>query len=143
MKEYDHCSTNREFIYNNMLRIAKNLIECVFCRLKVKWSMLTRKMDIKLENVSAVIYACFVFYNFCEKHDLYVDRNQVKIQIGTMRQKEKDQCPVNFWFHLTQQFQPSISITQKPLYCTFTLHSVEKRVFFANSSACESELMRH
>ena len=53
-------------------------------------------MDIKLENVSAVIYACFVFYNFCEKHDLYVDKNQVKMQIGTMRQKEKDQCPVNF-----------------------------------------------
>lgn len=96
MKEYDHCSTNREFIYNNMLRIAKNLIECVFCRLKVRWPLLTRKMDIKLENVSAVIYACFVFYNFCEKHDLYVDKNQVKIQIGTMRQKEKDQCPVNF-----------------------------------------------
>lgn len=96
MKEYDHCSTNREFIYNNMLRIAKNLIECVFCRLKVRWPLLTRKMDIKLENVSAVIYACFVFYNFFEKHDLYVDKNQVKIQIGTMRQKEKDQCPVNF-----------------------------------------------
>ena len=96
MKEYDHCSTNREFIYNNMLRIAKNLIECVFCRLKVRWPLLTRKMDIKLENVSAVIYACFVFYNFCEKHDLYVDKNQVKMQIGTMRQKEKDQCPVNF-----------------------------------------------
>lgn len=96
MKEYDHCSTNREFIYNNMLRIAKNLIECVFCRLKVRWPLLTRKTDIKLENVSAVIYACFVFYNFCEKHDLYVDKNQVKIQIGTMRQKEKDQCPVNF-----------------------------------------------
>ena len=96
MKEYDHCSTNREFICNNMLRIAKNPIECVFCRLKVRWPLLTRKMDIKLENVSAVIYACFVFYNFCEKHDLYVDKNQVKIQIGTMRQKEKDQCPVNF-----------------------------------------------
>ena len=60
MKEYDQCSTNTEVIYNNILRRARNPTECAFCRLKY----------IKLENVPAVIYACFVLHNFCEQHDI-------------------------------------------------------------------------
>ena len=34
MKEYPHARTNEEVIFNNMLRSARNPIECAFGRLK-------------------------------------------------------------------------------------------------------------
>ena len=52
-----------------MLREARNPIECAFGRLKARWSILTRKMDLKLENIPIVVMACFVLHNFCEWHN--------------------------------------------------------------------------
>ena len=46
MKEFDTCSENEEVIFNNLLRSARNQIECAFGRLKARWSI---KMDLKLE----------------------------------------------------------------------------------------------
>lgn len=37
MKEYPHARTNEEVIFNNMLRSARNPIECAFGRLKARW----------------------------------------------------------------------------------------------------------
>ena len=54
MKEYQTCKTNEEVIFNNLLRAARNPIECAFGRLKARWS------DLKLENVPVIIYSCFV-----------------------------------------------------------------------------------
>ena len=34
MKEFEHCSNNEQVIFNNMLRSARNPIECAFGRLK-------------------------------------------------------------------------------------------------------------
>lgn len=47
-------------------------------------------MDMKLENLAIVVYICFVIHNICEKHNIYVDKTQVKIQMDVMRQNEKD-----------------------------------------------------
>ena len=47
-------------------------------------------MDMKLENLPIVVYICFVIHNICEKHNIYVDKTQVKIQMDVMRQNEKD-----------------------------------------------------
>ena len=46
MKEYESCSNNQQVIFNNMLRSARNPIERAFGRLKARWSILTRKMDM-------------------------------------------------------------------------------------------------
>ena len=81
LKEYLHCHQNKEVIFNNMLRSARNQIECAFGRLKARWSILTRKIDLKLENVPVVIYACFVLHNFCELEKVSVDEEQVKKHI--------------------------------------------------------------
>ena len=67
MKEYDSCATNAQVVFNNLLRSARNPIECAFGRLKARWSVLTKSMDLKLELVPHVIYACFVLHNFCEQ----------------------------------------------------------------------------
>ena len=88
MKEYMHCTSNEEVIFNNMPRSARNPIECTFGRLKARWSILTRTMDLKLENIPTVIYACFVLHNFCEKEKFYVDSEQVPIQIELSKSTE-------------------------------------------------------
>ena len=66
MKELDTCSNNGEVVFNNLLHSARNPVECALGRLKARWSILTRKMDLKLDNIPTVIFACFVLHNFCE-----------------------------------------------------------------------------
>ena len=66
IKEYESCSNDTEVIFNSMLRSARNQVECAFGRPKAGWVILTRKIDLKLENVPNLIYACFVLHNFCK-----------------------------------------------------------------------------
>ena len=51
MKELHHCSTNEEVIFNQMLRAARNQIECAFGRPKARWSILLRPMDIPVQKL--------------------------------------------------------------------------------------------
>ena len=37
MKEYQSCSSNSEVIFNNLLRRARNQVECSSGRLKIRW----------------------------------------------------------------------------------------------------------
>ena len=55
MKEYQSCSSNSEVIFDNLLRSARNQVECSFGRFKARW------LDLKLEPVPVVVYCCFVF----------------------------------------------------------------------------------
>jgi hypothetical protein len=87
MKEYKTCTSNEEVIFNNMLRAARNPIECAFGRLKARWAILTRKMDFKLETIPKVVYACFVWHNYCEKNNVNVDQTVVNSQIEFIRRK--------------------------------------------------------
>ncbi len=88
MKEYESCSNNQQVIFNNMLRSARNPIECAFGRLKARWSILTRKMDLKIETIPIVVYACFVLHNFCEKNNTYIDEDLVQFQLNLIKQNE-------------------------------------------------------
>ena len=81
IKEYDSCTRNEQVVFNSLLRSARNPIECAFGRLKARWSILTRKIDLKIESVPTVIYACFVLHNFCESHNTYLDEKLVKNQL--------------------------------------------------------------
>ena len=63
MKEYQSCSSNSEVIFNNLLRSARNQVECSFVRLKARWDFLRRMVDLKLETVPIVVYCCFVLKN--------------------------------------------------------------------------------
>ena len=66
MKEFQSCTTNEQVIFNNMFRSARNQIECAFGRLKARWAILTPRLDLRLEMVPTVVYACFVLHNKCE-----------------------------------------------------------------------------
>ena len=69
MKEYKSCKTNIQAIFNTLLREARNPIECAFDRLKACWSILTRKVDLRLDNIPIIVLACFVLHNYCEIHN--------------------------------------------------------------------------
>ena len=89
-KEYDTCQSNGQVLFNNLLRAARNPIECAFGRLKARWSILTRKIDLKIERVPTVVYACFVLHNFSEQHNCYVDEELVAQQITIARDSSRE-----------------------------------------------------
>ena len=47
MKEYTHCIDNGEVIFNNGFRSSRNQIECAFGRLKERWSILRKQIDLR------------------------------------------------------------------------------------------------
>ena len=90
MKEYESCRNNEEVIFNNMLRSERNPIECAFGRLKARWSILRKHIDLKLENVPIIIYTCFILHNICELKNSYVDEMAVESQIDIIKQNEEE-----------------------------------------------------
>lgn len=66
MKEYVEDAYNEKAIFNQVLRSGRNQIECAFGRLKARWQILNRAINVKLEDVPTLVHACFVLHNFCE-----------------------------------------------------------------------------
>lgn len=91
MKEYESATTNAKVIFNNMLRSARNPVECAFGRLKARWSFLTKKVDLKLDFVPVAVYTCFVLHNFCELNKCTIDQDLVKTQMEKHIHEKKDQ----------------------------------------------------
>ena len=48
---------------------ASMVIECTFGRLKARFGILRRAMDINIRDLPYVIYACCVLHNICEEHN--------------------------------------------------------------------------
>lgn len=67
MKEYSGGGATRQEQYFGLkLCKARMVIECAFGRLKARFGMLKRAMDINSDDLPYAIYACFVLHNFCE-----------------------------------------------------------------------------
>ena len=82
IKEFTSCSNNGEVIFNDMLRSARNQVECAFDSLKARWGFLRRRIDLKIETILKVIYTCFVFHKFYESFsDYQLDEPEVQAQI--------------------------------------------------------------
>ena len=64
-----------------MLRSARNTIECAFGKLKARWGLLRKTIDIQIESVHKLIYSCFVLQNFCERNSRCgIDEEEVQAQ---------------------------------------------------------------
>ena len=59
-------STEKEQFFGYRLSSARLVVECAFGRLKARFGILRRAMDISLQNLPNTILACFVLHNFCE-----------------------------------------------------------------------------
>ena len=66
MKEYGENAIDQKAIFNQILRGGRNRTECAFGRLKARWQILKRPMNLKQEDLPTVIYSCFVLHNICE-----------------------------------------------------------------------------
>ena len=67
MKEYAGGGTNiQKQYFGYRLCSARNNIKYAFGRLKARFGSLKRAMDINLDELPFVLYACFVLHNFCE-----------------------------------------------------------------------------
>lgn len=77
MKEFASPNNNKEVIFNDMLRSARNPIECAFGRLKARWQILNKRIDLGLVSVPNLVYACFVLHNFCERHGVSLEDEAV------------------------------------------------------------------
>ena len=88
IKEFDSCSSNGKVIYNNMLRSARNQIECTFGATKSKMGNFDQTVDMKLESISTVIYACFVSHYVCEENKVMVDEELLHKQIHLIKENE-------------------------------------------------------
>ena len=82
MKEYSTVSDAKHLLFNNVIRSTRNQIECAFGRLKARWRILNRLIDVELEFGVSMIYCCFVLHNFCEKHKVELNFDTVAAQIS-------------------------------------------------------------
>ena len=73
-----------------MLRSARNPVECAFGRLKARWSILTRTMDLSLNIIPTVVYSRFTLHIFCEEHKTYIDSDQVQKQFDLTKANEAE-----------------------------------------------------
>ena len=70
MKEFQYCAENKHVLFNHMLRSARNQIESAFGRLKARWRILTKAIDLNLDTIPLIIYTCFVLHNYCQTKSL-------------------------------------------------------------------------
>lgn len=91
MKEYaGGGSTVQEQYFGLKLCSARFVIECAFGRLKARFGCLRRAMDINIDDLPHVIYACFVLHNFCEVNNESVSEERVQSSINYDRQFQPD-----------------------------------------------------
>ena len=89
MKEYPNGgATQEEQYYGYRLCSARNVIECAFGRLKARFSLLRRAMDINLLDLPTVVYACFVLHNFCEINKERISDEQVRSAVEYNQQTQ-------------------------------------------------------
>ena len=75
MKEFpggDRQGYEREMWYGYNLSSARMAIENSFGRMKARFPILKRNIDIDLPSVLHLIYACFVLHDYCEIRREYV-----------------------------------------------------------------------
>lgn len=91
MKEYANGgATRQEQYYGYKLCSGRNVIECSFGRLKARFGALKRPMDVNMDDLPSVIYACFVLHNFCEINGESVGDERVRVATYYDRQFQPD-----------------------------------------------------
>ena len=71
----------------------EQVIECSFGRLKSRFAALRRAMDINLDDLPHVIYACFVLHNYCETTNQPLEEQMVTEVMRQERTNQPDTLP--------------------------------------------------
>jgi hypothetical protein len=95
MKEYPGGGGNQqEQYFGYRLCSARNVIECSFERLKAHWARLRRCMDINIQDLPHVIYACFVLHNYCEENGESIGEECVSQAVAYDRNFQPSATPI-------------------------------------------------
>ena len=70
MKEYPNTMSNKQVMFNEMLRSTRNIIERAFGKLKGRWRILNRPLDIDIDFAPTIIMSCFILHNYCEQRNI-------------------------------------------------------------------------
>ena len=71
-------STAEEQFFGYRLSSARMVVECAFGRLKARFGILQRPMDLCMDNIPTTIHACFILHNFCEMHNETIPRDLIE-----------------------------------------------------------------
>ena len=72
-----------------MLQSTRNQIESAFGRLKARWRIFTKPIDLELVTVPLIIYTCFVLHNYCKrKSSSALDEEEVKAHMEQHKLEE-------------------------------------------------------
>ena len=93
MKEFTTCTTNVQVMFDDLLRSSRKPIECTYGRLKGKWQILNKPVDLELEHVPQIMHSCFVLYSFCEINGMRLDNDRVQRQIELDKQMQPTVAP--------------------------------------------------
>ena len=85
LNEFTSCADEKQLRFNTSLRKVRNLIEHAFGRLKARWRILNRSIDVDLDTAINLMYSCFVLHNFCEMHKEDLSNEIVKNTIVNER----------------------------------------------------------
>ena len=97
MKEYVNGGSNvHEQYFGLTLCQARMVIECAFGRLKARFGALRREMDINLNDLPSVVYACFVLHNFCEINNEAIGEQHVAAAMQYDQDFQPSTQPNNF-----------------------------------------------
>ncbi|XP_046844789.1 putative nuclease HARBI1 [Xenia sp. Carnegie-2017] len=97
MKEYSNGgSTVQEQYFGLTLCKARMVIECPFGRVKARFGALKRAMDINMDELPCVIYACFVLHNYCEINNEKIGEEKVSSAIDYDREFQPAVVTNNF-----------------------------------------------
>ena len=89
-------SNSQEQYFGYKLCSAHNVIECAFGHLKARFGALKCAMDINIDDLPYVIYACFVLHNFCELNHKSVSEANVRRTVDYDRQFQPPTLPNRF-----------------------------------------------
>ena len=79
MKEFQYSAENKHVLFSHALRSARNQIESAFGRLKARWRILTKTINLKFDTILLIIYRCFALHNYCQtKSPCALDEDEVK-----------------------------------------------------------------
>lgn len=78
MKDYELGGTEAEQYFGFKHSSARMVIECAYGRFKARWGCLKGVLDVDLEFVPTLIYACFILHNYCELNHQNLDNSTVE-----------------------------------------------------------------
>ena len=91
MKEYaNHAPNPQEQYFGYKLCSARNVIDCSFGHLKGRFAAPKQVIDVNIDDLPYVTYACFIRHNICELNKESISKKHVRESVSYNRDFQPD-----------------------------------------------------